>query len=196
DRDAYKLLIKPRQSGSTVGAISIAVDARTGTPLKFTLSPSGGGAAVVDAGFTEVDFAAPAASTFDFSPPKGAKVTEGDELKEAGEAGKAAPKADEHLGKELGAGLGQEPDGLTVLGEGWSSVARFETGGSGMPASGEVSGDAGRFLDSLGEQVKGSFGSGTVFSTRLVNALVTDDGTVYAGTVTKETLLKAANAGR
>ncbi|MER6688640.1 LolA family protein, partial [Streptomyces minutiscleroticus] len=32
DRDAYKLLIKPRQSGSTVGAISIAVDARTGTP--------------------------------------------------------------------------------------------------------------------------------------------------------------------
>lgn len=38
-RDAYKLVVKPRQSGSTVGAISIAVDHRTGMPLKFTLTP-------------------------------------------------------------------------------------------------------------------------------------------------------------
>lgn len=38
-RDAYKLLVKPKQSGSTVGAISVAVDAKTGLPLKFTLTP-------------------------------------------------------------------------------------------------------------------------------------------------------------
>lgn len=49
-RDAYKLLIRPKQSGTTVGAISIAVDARTGMPLKFTLTPRSGGAAVLDAG--------------------------------------------------------------------------------------------------------------------------------------------------
>lgn len=80
-RDAYKLLIKPKQSGSTVGAITVAVDAKTGVPLKFTLVPTSGGAAVVDAGFTQVAFTKPAASTFDFTPPKGAKVTEGKDSK-------------------------------------------------------------------------------------------------------------------
>lgn len=89
-RDAYKLLIKPKQSGSTIGAITVAVDAKTGMPLKFTLTPASGGAAVVDAGFTKVDFAASTASTFDFTPPKGAKVTEGDSGEKASES---APKA-------------------------------------------------------------------------------------------------------
>src|SRR3954453_14819328 len=38
-RDAYRLVVKPKQSGSTVGQITVAVDARTGMPLKFTLTP-------------------------------------------------------------------------------------------------------------------------------------------------------------
>lgn len=42
----------------------------------------------------------------------------------------------------------------------------------------------------------GKFGSGTVFSTRLINALMTDDGKVYVGAVTKDTLVKAANAAK
>ena len=86
-RDAYKLLVKPKQAGSTVGGITIAVDAKTGVPLKFTLTPTSGGTAVVDAGFTQVDFAKPAASTFDFTPPKGTKVTEGDDSKAQGKPG-------------------------------------------------------------------------------------------------------------
>ena len=40
------------------------------------------------------------------------------------------------------------------------------------------------------------FGKGTVFSTRLVNALITEDGKVYVGTVTKDALVKAAEAGK
>ena len=94
-RDAYKLLIKPKQSGSTVGAITIAVDSKTGLPLKFTLTPASGGAAVVDAGFTKVDFSKPAASTFDFTPPKGAKVTEGDDV----QAPESSQKSDEGPGR-------------------------------------------------------------------------------------------------
>ncbi len=57
-------------------------------------------------------------------------------------------------------------------------------------------GAAAGFLGSLGDQVKGKFGSGTVFSTRLVNALMTDDGKVYVGAVTKDALVKAADAGK
>ncbi|QJT03410.1 outer membrane lipoprotein carrier protein LolA [Streptomyces asoensis] len=195
-RDAYKLLVKPKQSGSTVGAISVAVDAKTGLPLKFTLTPASGGAAVVDAGFTQVSFAKPAASTFDFTAPKGAKVTEGDE------AGETAPghsdKSD--LAKDLegieGAAGTDGLDGLDVLGEGWTSVAVFDTGGEGVPSGAEAGGDLGGFLDSFGDKVTGKFGSGTVFSTRLINALMTDDGKVYVGAVTKDALVKAANAAK
>ncbi|GAB2877145.1 outer membrane lipoprotein carrier protein LolA [Streptomyces deserti] len=189
-RDAYKLVIKPKQSGSTVGAISVAVDAKTGMPLKFTLTPASGGAAVVDAGFTQVSFAKPAASTFDFTPPKGAKVTEDHEAGKAAEAPRRAPKSEGDLAKELD-GL----EGLKTIGEGWNTIATFDTGGEGLPTAG-AGGDLGGFLDSLGDKVSGKFGSGTVFSTRLVNALITEDGKVYVGAVTKDALVKAADAGK
>ncbi|WP_217235250.1 DUF2092 domain-containing protein [Streptomyces sp. AC555_RSS877] len=191
-RDAYRLVVKPKGTGSTVGQITVAVDAKTGLPLKFTLTPASGGAAVIDAGFTQVSFAKPAASTFDFTPPKGAKVTEGDAIEHDGRGahGKhdgAGAKPEEDLGKSL--------DGLKVMGEGWNSVATFDSGGEGMPTGSDAGGDLGGFLDSLGDKVTGDFGSGTVFSTRLVNALITDDGKVYVGAVTKDALVKAANAG-
>ncbi|MFE0175221.1 outer membrane lipoprotein carrier protein LolA [Streptomyces sp. NPDC059002] len=189
-RDAYRLVIKPKQSGSTVGRITVAVDAKTGTPLKFTLTPSSGGAAVVDAGFTKVDFGKPSAATFDFTPPKGAKVTEADE--HADRSGDFKGK-DQLKGKDQFTADGL--DGLNVIGEGWNSIAELKLpGGQGLPTagSGDVSPDAQKLLDSLGDQVNGKFGSGTVFSTRLINALVTDDGKVYVGAVTKDALVKAA----
>ncbi|MDX3747785.1 DUF2092 domain-containing protein [Streptomyces sp. AK08-02] len=209
-RDAYKLVIKPKASGSTVGAISIAVDSKTGTPLKFTLTPASGGAAVVDAGFVDVDFAKPAASTFDFTPPKGTKVTEEG-------AGKAEEAPSKERGKDFGKEFGKEFDGDRkgpeghgsadgpggddgkVIGEGWNSILTFDSGAeSGMPSGGGSSdaGAFGGFLDSFGDKVSGDFGSGTVYKTRLINALVTDDGKLYVGAVTKDALVKAANAAQ
>ncbi|WP_406137312.1 LolA family protein [Streptomyces sp. NBC_01089] len=203
--DAYQLLIKPKQSGSTIGSVRIAVDAKTGTPLKFTLTPSGGGKAAIDVGFTKVDFGKPAASTFTFTPPKGAKVTEG----AAPKAGtKAAPKAGTHgvpqgSPKDLKSGSPEDFKGLNIIGKGWTSVARIDTGsGKGIGAPGGsaqksgVPADAQKFLSSLGDRVTGSFGSGTVFHTRLVNALMTDDGKVFVGTVDKAGLVKAADAAK
>ena len=82
----------------------MAVDSKTGLPLKFTLTPASGGSAVVDAGFTQVSFAKPAASTFDFTPPKGAKV----------DRGRTPAKAPEQLGErsehpgDLGKGSARE----------------------------------------------------------------------------------------
>ncbi|MGC0330176.1 outer membrane lipoprotein-sorting protein [Streptomyces sp. SAI-170] len=186
-RDTYKLLIKPKQSGSTVGAISIAVDAKTWTPLKFTLTPTSGGAAVVDAGFTQVSFDKPAASTFDFTPPKGAKVTQDGDL-EHHEG--AQPFETEEDAAARGA------EGMSTIGEGWNAIATFDTGGEGIPSGQEVGGDFGGFLDSLGDHVSGKFGSGTVFKTRLINALITEDGKVYVGAVTKDALVKAAESQR
>ncbi|MFE4955736.1 outer membrane lipoprotein carrier protein LolA [Streptomyces sp. NPDC056653] len=196
-RDAYKLVIKPKQGGSTIGAITIAVDAKNGVPLKFTLSPSSGGKAVIDAGFTSVDFAKPAGSSFTFTPPKGAKVTEADDAKAQQQAGKQAPEFKVPGGPagldELAGGKGAK-----VIGEGWTAVAEIEApGGRAIPTSpksGDVPPAAQQFLDSFGDKVTGKFGSGTVFKTRLVNALMTDDGKVYVGLVTKDALVRAANS--
>ncbi|GHH78309.1 hypothetical protein GCM10018793_28450 [Streptomyces sulfonofaciens] len=189
-RDAYKLVVKPRTgaSSSTIGAISIAVDAKEAVPLKFTLTPAAGGSAVVDAGYTKVDFSRPAASTFRFTPPKGTKVTEADQH--------GKPRSDAPGRGAVKGGL-SELKGLDVIGKGWGSIAEFTLpGGHGMPSasSGDVNPDAQRFLNSLGGTAHGKFGSGTVFSTRLVNALITQDGKIYAGAVTKDALVKAANA--
>ncbi|MEV4440530.1 DUF2092 domain-containing protein [Streptomyces sp. NPDC049577] len=190
-RDAYQLLIKPKQGESTVGSVRIAVDAKNGVPLKFTLTPKGGGKAAVDAAFTKVDFGAPSAGTFSFTPPKGTKVTEAPEHKDGG---RGDHKAQGPSGMS----------GLDVVGKGWTSIAEFSSGDAkggpvtGKGKSGKDSGkDAGaNLLDSFGTKVSGSFGTGRVVSTRIVNALITDDGKVYAGAVTKEALIKAAEAAK
>ncbi|MFI8510405.1 outer membrane lipoprotein carrier protein LolA [Streptomyces sp. NPDC085460] len=196
-RDAYRLVIEPKQQGSTVDAITIAVDAATGTPLKFTLDSTSGGKPVLDAGFTKVDFGKPAASEFDFTVPKGAKVTEGDK----GAAGQKDLEKD--LEKEFGGlgdlglgGVGGLGEGdVNVIGEGWTTIARIDSGAP-APKTDEAPKEVQGFLDSLGDKVSGKFGSGTVFKTKIVNALMTDDGKVYVGAVTPDALVDAANAAK
>ncbi|MET9603939.1 sigma-E factor regulatory protein RseB domain-containing protein [Streptomyces sp. NPDC006512] len=197
-RDAYQLVLKPKQSGSTVGSVQIAVDAKNGVPLRVQLLSSQGGKPIVDAGFTQVDFAKPAADTFKFTVPKGAKVTEGleDKGKEHGKELKALesfPGLDALTG---GPGNGE----VKVLGEGWATVARIDTGaGKGLKElekDKNAPKEAQQFLNSLGDKVSGKFGEGRVLSTRLVNALITDDGKVYVGAVTKDALVKAADSAK
>ncbi|MGW2269965.1 LolA family protein [Streptomyces yangpuensis] len=199
-RDAYQLVLKPKQAGSTVGSVQIAVDAKNGVPLRVQLLSAQGGKPIVDAGFTKVDFAKPAADTFTFTPPKGAKVTEGADGHGKGDKDGAFKALESFPGLDgLAGGPGGKGD-VKVLGEGWSTIARIDSGaGKGLK---ELENDknapkeAKQFLDSLGEKVKGGFGEGRVMSTRLFNVLVTDDGKVYAGAVTKDALVKAADANK
>ncbi|MDX2644597.1 sigma-E factor regulatory protein RseB domain-containing protein [Streptomyces sp. PA03-1a] len=207
-RDAYQLVVRPKATDSTVGSIRIGVDAGTGVPLKFTLAPRGGGKAIVDVAFTKVDFSRPAASVFDFTPPKGAKVTtekagEKADGKADGKAGQDARGAHEEFG-DLGGLDGLDGldglEGLGVLGKGWDSIAELKLpqealnagpseGGAKAPGLGGQG-----LLGTFGKEVKGEFGTGTVVGTRLVNALITDSGKVYVGTVTQGALIKAADA--
>lgn len=202
-RDAYQLVLKPRQSGSTVGSVQIAVDAKNGVPLRVQLLSSQGGKPIVEAGFTQVDFGKPAADSFSFTPPKGAKVTEGAAKGKDGRNGKGDErfKALESLPGFGGLAGGPQGKGdVKMLGEGWSTVARIDSGaGKGLK---DIENDknapkeAKQFLNSLGDKVHGKFGEGRVLSTRLVNALITDDGKVYVGAVTKDQLVKAADSAR
>ncbi|SCK50690.1 hypothetical protein [Streptomyces sp. WMMB 322] len=214
-RDAYQLVIKPKGAPhSTVDSVRIAVDADTGTPLTFTLAPKGGGEPAVDVRYTKVDFGKPDAGTFDFKPPKGTDVTElprgGAHREHHGMPPGAAEKFDKFRKhdkgekfKDLEKGEGPGLSGLKTLGKGWGSVAEFDMGkggASGMPGLPAPGGEdskspqAGKFLDSFTDKAKGDFGTGRIFHTRLVNALMTDDGKIYVGAVTKEGLIKAADA--
>jgi outer membrane lipoprotein-sorting protein len=193
DRDAYQLVLKPKNApDSTVDAVRIAVDAENGVPLKFTVAPKGGGRAAFQAGFTEVDFAEPAAGTFDFTPPSGAKVTEADEWEKPhhgdGERGEGM-RGDGH-GDINGM---DDLEGLDIIGEGWDAVAEIKPPTGKNDGDPDSSPEAERFLDAFTEKAEGDFGTGRVFSTRLVNVLLTEDGAVYAGAVTKEGLIKAAD---
>ncbi|MFD4660351.1 outer membrane lipoprotein carrier protein LolA [Kitasatospora sp. NPDC058444] len=202
-QNAYELSVKPTQSGSTLAEVRIAVAADNGVPLAVAVK-SVDGDTVLNVRFTQVSFAKPADKTFDFTAPKGAKVTE----RKADDVAQGAPgEAREHKGTELS-------EGLNVIGEGWTTVVSTRLPGqAGGAADGAVDGapkgDAkgdtkggrhGRgagaaqslnpqaMVKSLGKPVAG----GTLVSTKVVNVLLTDDGRVLAGAVTLPVLQHAA----
>ena len=142
---------------------------------------------MLDVGYTRVSFARPPASTFAYKPGKGVKVTEG---KAPEKNGATERKGTPGAMPELGA--------PTFLGTGWDTVAVLKTpepsavsplkaplrgDGKGGRTNRSEQPDMGAILGGFGKQVSGSFGKGTLFHTRLVNVLLTDDGTVYAGAV-------------
>ncbi|MEU1506757.1 DUF2092 domain-containing protein [Kitasatospora sp. NPDC005748] len=187
---AYQLSVKPTQSGSTIGEVRIAVAADNGVPLAVVVKGTDG-SAVLDVHFKDVSFARPAAKSFEFSAPKGAKVTE--QRAEAGGEGRQAPGG---APEQAGA------DGLNVVGEGWTTVLSTRLpSGDAAPAPAE-SGKQGRhggegrapgqsvqgLVKSLGKPVQG----GSLISTKVLNVLVTDDGRVFAGAVTLPVLQSAA----
>jgi outer membrane lipoprotein-sorting protein len=178
-RAAYDLRLTPKQTDTTVGAVDIAVDARTWTPLRVTLTPSSGGKPVLDIAWTHVSFTKPSASTFHFTPPKGAKVTNA----KPGTAPSRTP-ADKPSGSSSAAGLSGVP---ALIGKGWSSVAELR-----LPTS-----TVNRLpLSMLGTRTHGPFGTGTLITTRFLTALITSHGQVYVGAVPSSTLIGAADAAQ
>ncbi|MGW2252412.1 LolA family protein [Kitasatospora sp. NPDC001660] len=195
-QNAYQLSVKPTQSGSTIAEVRIAVAADNGVPLAVVVKGVDG-STVLDVHFTDVSFAKPAAKTFDFTVPKGAKVTE-----HKADDERAGAKADAKRGPD-GKKESGEAGRPNVIGEGWTSVvsAHLPSGPVGAPengakdgAKGGKHGGRGSFQDptalvkSLGKPVAG----GTLVSTKVLNVLITDDGRVFAGAVTESVLQSAA----
>lgn len=175
-QSVYELSLKPKESGSTISEVRIAVDAANGMPLQVRVNPADGSASILNVAFTSVSFAKPAASTFAFTPPSGTKVTE----QAAPARGDHAPAADKKTEK---GGLSGSATDKNVIGTGWTTIYSFPS----SPGKGGAGSQLGS-LKSLGKQVPG----GTLISTKLVNILVTNGGTVYAGAVTPALLEQAA----
>lgn len=176
-RDAYELILTPKDTTSLIGQVRMAIDAREHVPLRVQVYARNTGQAAFEVTFTQVTFDRPDDSQFVFNPPPGTTVEEsaGTEADKAAGAPHQAPK---------------------VIGAGWTAVLQ-----ASLPAaSGESSENAGgrtaarSVLDSL-PRVSGDWGSGRLLSGKLFTVLLTDDNRVFAGAVAPERLYEAARAG-
>jgi outer membrane lipoprotein-sorting protein len=164
---AYQLVLTPRAGESTVDHVVISVDSVTGMPLEVQTFAKGQKAAAVDLGFGDINYAKPAASRFAFTPPPGATVT----TKALGGShqAKSADSADPK------AATTTDTSQPTMVGHDWATVAIFHNV--------QIPKQADEVLKAA-TAVSGSFGSGRLLQTSLVNVLVLDDGRVAVGAVT------------
>jgi len=167
-RAAYRIVLDPRTDGTLVDSVAIAVDAETGVPLQVVVQAVGQDAPALQVGFTSIDYTAPDADLFDFTPPAGAEITE----KDAADAPSGRPALPRPV----------------ITGEDWTSIAAFDTGSSADRAADPEFGD---LLGQLTTPVDGGQG----VQTSLVSVLLTDDGRVLTGAVPLDALVEAAAAG-
>ena len=175
-RDAYELVLTPKDDRSLIGQVKVAIDAENSVPLRVqTLSQNGDDIATV--GFTTVDFAVPDAAQFEFNPPADAEVTEAPAPDPAEKPTKAEREAAQEKASEA-------EENTKVVGEGWTTVVVTE-----VPAA-EADAQLASVLGSL-PKVDGAWGSGRVFEGTAFSAVLTDDGRLAVGAVGPELLYDA-----
>ena len=186
----YVLDIAPRSVDSTIDHVAIAVDSTTGLPLKVSIFAKGQAKAALALGFSSIKFARPAASTFDFTPPPGATVTNG---LSGGAIGLKGPRLHSRTaGSTAGNGARvarpAQPagaiatGGTKVVGSDWTQVAIVTTTG-GLPPEADL-------VLKAATPVSGAWGSGRLLQTALVNVLVLD-GRIAVGAVSPAALESA-----
>ncbi|MDQ1601512.1 MAG: hypothetical protein QOD68_2986, partial [Actinomycetota bacterium] len=177
-RDAYELVLQPRDTRSLVGDVRLAIDSETGVPLRVQVNAAGStGRPAFETAFTSVSFEKPSASVFRFSPPPGAKVSE------LGSSG--LPTETDKSGT---------PDsGPRVIGSGWTAVLQMS--GVTLPAGGGGEHDGESPLGALTQAmtpVSGAYGHGQLLRTKLLSVLLLDDGRLLVGAVPPAVLEQAA----
>ncbi len=190
-RDAYELVLAPRDPASLIGSIHLAIDAVEHVPLRVAVLARGSDDPAIEIAFTQVSFDRPDASQFTFNPPPGATVIEEPQDTEGHDPGKPDDaKPDQAKPDEAAPGL--DRPNVAVIGTGWTSVfvARLPAETDESPGQGAPGGLAG-MLATL-PKVSGAWGSGSVLTSRLFTVLVTDDGRVLVGAVSPERLYEAA----
>ncbi|MEY3587126.1 MAG: hypothetical protein RJB32_422 [Actinomycetota bacterium] len=188
-RTAYQLIAEPKSEQSLIDSVVVSVDSETGMALDVKVYSIEQEEPAISIGFESVSFEAPDASLFNFTPPAGTTVqqlelpAELEELKTELEATKPTEEEIEAKKAELEAKYADvaKPE---LLGEGWDSVAYLPE----LPADLPLEMLENELFADLMTEVEG----GRVFSTPVMNILLTDSGEVYAGSVKVEYLLEVA----
>lgn len=206
-RSVYGLVLTPKATDTLVGQVKIAIDPETSLPLAVTVTPKGATNPAIDVHFTSVDMSAPAASTFTFTPPAGADVTEKtapDQTQKDGANGQSG-QAKQGMTDEQKQ-QAQAAAKPTVTGTGWSAVATGKLPqqgaqtGQNAPSSMKMSSDGSdaaaqlSAIEGMLPKASGAWGSGRVLASRLVTVVITDDGRYAVGAVAPETAYAALAA--
>ncbi|MFI5912773.1 outer membrane lipoprotein carrier protein LolA [Dactylosporangium sp. NPDC051541] len=178
-RNAYELVLRPKDTASLVGEVRLAIDAQEKLPLRVQVLPRGSANPAFEVAFTSVNFTRPDDAEFKFNPPADTKVTEVNP--DAKDAEQAKNKLDEN-------GANADKPKSAVIGTGWTSVVvlRSSDATSGAATSEEQK----KAQDAIGQLPTGN--GGRTFNTKLLNVLFTDDGRVLIGSVTPERLAQVA----
>jgi outer membrane lipoprotein-sorting protein len=200
-RAAYSLIIAPKATTSLIAGIRIAIDGQRHIPLRVQVYAKHYAKPAFEIGFTQIAFERPDPSVFAFNPPPGITVkpmpkSTAPDSAQSG-AAPAKPKAPAALPR------------VAVVGSGWTTivVARLPEGAGvgfgsagGAPAPSASSaptqrpgGGVATIIKSL-PTVHGAFGNGRLLETRLVTALVLDDGRIIFGAVEPSALLASASS--
>ncbi len=197
-RTAYELVLTPKDSATLVAQVRLAVDGERHLPLRVQVFSTKQATPALEVGFTAIDFSAPEARQFEFTPPPGTTVTEGmpEGLRDKA-AGLPTPPA--------GAPTARPADAVRTVGQGWSRVvvAKLPAQVSGTapaqtsPGSGSAGGAGVNQLQALLAalpKVSGAWGSGRVLEGTLFSLVLTDDGRAALGAVAPEALYAALAA--
>jgi outer membrane lipoprotein-sorting protein len=178
-RDAYELVLSPKDNRSLIGQVRLALDGKTYVPLRVQVFARGANSPAAQIGFTSVTFTKPAAANFAFKPPSGAKVVQ----QKSGAGEKAA------AGKTKQEAAGKPSASQRTIGSGWTAVEQLT-----MPQNTQGKDTSGTMaaLQKAATPVHGAWGSGRVLRTKLFSALLTDDGRLFVGAVTPDVLTQAA----
>ncbi|HEX2134262.1 MAG TPA: outer membrane lipoprotein carrier protein LolA [Actinophytocola sp.] len=198
ERPVYQLVLTPKPTERTLlREVRVSVDSETRVPLQVEVLANGQAEPAIKAGFTEFADGPQDPGLFQFTPPKGATVTEQDPKEEF------RGQSPEDMFGELD---------LNTYGEGWDTVLTgtvpeavltgdFGDFGSDRDRGGDQ-GDRGDFgegmgnnpldlLGTLGKQVSGDFGTGYVISANVGTALITEDGKIAIGAVPEQVVIEA-----
>jgi hypothetical protein len=169
-RPAYELVLTPDPTERTLlREVRVAVDAEQRVPLRLTVLAQGSTDPVFQVGFTELEFAAQDAGLFTFTPPPGATVEQAQR-----------PEGVERPEESTGAAP-------QVVGDGWDTVVVATLPSSRGPRT-RTPARPGRRAGHAGQR---PWGSGTLITTAVGSAILTDDGRVAAGAVPEQVLTEA-----
>ena len=177
-RSAYQLIISPDSPNSLVASAAVSVDSETGMPLKVEIFSTAQVEAAMTVGFESISFGSVDQGLFSFTPPAGTSV----ETFDADELMATLDGYEKPEGYVSDYEVPAEPE---VLGSDWDSVVHL----AALPADIPQDLMATELFADMLTEVPG----GKVFSTPLVNVLLTDSGEVYMGAVTIDYLLSLAN---
>ncbi len=196
-RSAYELVLTPKDKTTRIASVRIAIDAQKHVPLRVQVYSTKLSNPAFEVGFTAVDFSAPEARQFTFTPPAGTTVTQSDAMTPKGTAGtNPAPS------KQQAAAAAKAAGATRTVGSGWSTVvvttmpATTGSGSGSGSGAGAASGTAKQLETVLKAlpTVSGTWGTGHVLEGTLFSAVVTDDGRVAVGAVGADTLYAALAA--